>query len=253
MKTILSLSLAGCVIATPAFAQDEDWSGPYVGVSAGYTSTKSNSDVALSGDWANEPQALQDFFVNSFATSQSYDDANYGAQVGYNYQSGEAVFGLEAEIAGIGGKDVVARGPFDYVPTAGLNYSFTNTIDPDYMIALKGKLGFATGNTLFYAEGGWAWTRAKLGAEITGSNGYLKSGAIKKTLDGFIVGGGIEHRFGSNVSARISYDYTDQGDVSYGTVYDPISTFAPPAYTYGETVRQDLRMHLVRIGLNYHF
>ena len=65
------------------------------------------------------------------------------------------------------------------------------------------------------------------------------------------MGGGLEHRFGSNVSLRVEYIYTDQGDVTYTTGYVTGSSFTSPAYT--ETFTQDLKMHLVRVGFNLHF
>ena len=84
------------------------------------------------------------------------------------------------------------------------------------------------------------------------SNGnYRKAALVDRTMDGFIVGGGIEHRLGNNVSARLTYQYADQGDETYTTAYQPGSSFTTPAYT--ETVTQDLRLHLVRVGVNYRF
>ena len=158
--------------------------------------------------------------------------------------------GLEAEIAALPGKDVVSRTQASTAfPT--LSYTYTNRFDPKHMIALKAKVGAAMGNTLFYAEGGWAFTRADLGADLTSNGNYNKSGRLSKTLDGVIVGGGVEHKFSPTISARLSYNYTDQGSETYVNAYNAGSTFVTPAYT--ETMTQDLRLHLVRVGLNFHF
>jgi opacity protein-like surface antigen len=93
-------------------------------------------------------------------------------------------------------------------------------------------------------------------SELTGlgllANGnYLKLGLTSKTHNGFIIGGGVEHRISNNFSLRLQYDYTDQGDVSYPTTYLPTSLNTTPAYS--ETVSQNLRVHLIRVGFNYHF
>lgn len=251
MKKLLLAATAGCMIATPALAEDGDWTGAYVGVNVGYTAAKSDSATALSGAWTTESAALQADVTNNWARGQSLDDVNFGGQIGYNFQTGGAVLGLEAEISALSGDKVETRGPIATAPFPALSYTYTNRVDPKYMVALKAKAGAAMGNTLFYVEGGWAFTKADLGADILSNGGYSKSGRLSKTMDGFIVGGGIEHKFGSNISARLSYDYTDQGSESYVNAYNAGSTFVTPAYT--ETMTQDLRLHLVRVGINFHF
>lgn len=254
MKKLILAAAVGCVIATPAFADDEDdWTGAYVGVSVGYTSAESDTSTVLSGSWASESAALQSHVTNNFAASQSIDDVNFGGQIGYNYHTGGAVLGVEVDIAALSGDSVVSRGPLAVPSIPALSYTFTNRVDPKHMIALKARAGGVMGNTLLYVEGGWAFTRADLGADILSNGGYSKSGRLTETMDGFIVGGGIEHRFSPNVSARIAYNYADQGDASYVNAYNPGSAFAPPGANYVETMTQDLRMHLVRVGLNFHF
>lgn len=254
MRT-LSILLTGTMLAatSPAFAQDSeaDWTGAYVGVNIGYQNAKSDTTTVLTGAWAGESQATRDAVVNNFATSQSLDNVNFGGQIGYNYSSGGAVLGIEAEATAYSGDSVITRGPFSPTGLPALGYTFTNRIDPKWTMALKAKLGAASGNTLFYVEGGWALTRADYGADQTSNGGYSKSGRLTETTDGLIVGGGIEHKFSPNVSARLSYNYTDQGSVTYVNAYNAGSTFTSPVYT--ETMTQDLRLHLVRLGLNFHF
>lgn len=255
MRNYLTIAaVAAAAFASPALAQDAegDWTGAYIGVSAGYTGAKSDSSVALSGSWASESTALQNEVVSRWAASQSLDDFNFGGQIGYNYQTSGAVLGVEADISALNGDDVVTR---SQASTAfpSLTYTYTNRVDPKYIFSAKAKLGVATGSTLFYVDGGWAWTKVDFGSDITSNGGYSKSGRLSTTTDGFIVGGGIEHKFSPNVSARLSYHYTDQGDETYVTAYNTGSTFAPPGANYTETFTQDLRMHLVRVGLNFHF
>lgn len=253
MKQILTLSaLAIGLCASPAMAQDEeDWTGPYIGVQGGYTGAKSDTSVVLGGAWASESQALRDFFGSSMGTKQSDGDVNFGAQLGYNVQTSGIVLGLEGEFSVLNGGETIARGPLAVPSIPALSYSYTNTVDPKHMFALKAKLGGAMGRTLFYVNGGWAWTKATLGTSVTSNGNYLKTGSLDTTMDGFIVGGGVEHRLSDNLSLRLTYDYTDQGDETYVTTYRAGSSFTAPAYT--ETVTQDLRLHLVRVGVNYRF
>lgn len=252
MRTLIFVStLAVCAIATPALAEEGDWTGPYVGVHAGYTGAKSQSDVTLGGSWSVETQSLRDEVTAAWSPKQSVNDMNFGAQIGYNYDMSGAVLGLEADISALRGKKVSSRGPIATTTYPTLSYTYGNTIDPKHMISLQARVGATMGDTLLYAHGGWAWTKAEMAAEIVSNGGYTKEGRIDKTLNGYIVGAGIEQRFGANVSARLEYSYTDQGDETYATGYRTGSTFTSPVYS--ESVTQDLRMHLVRVGLNYRF
>lgn len=236
--------------AAPALADDEqDWSGVYAGIQGGYTQARSATDVTLGGQWSAETGSLRNFVTNNAGARQRDGDVNAGAQIGFNYQAGELVVGLEGEFTLLNGGQTVSRGPLTATP--GLNYTITNTVDPKHMFALKGRAGLSLGDTLVYASGGWAWTRAQLGLSLRSNGNYLKAGSVDRTLDGFIVGGGVEQKLTDNLSARLSYDYSKQGKETYATAYLPGSAFTSPAYT--ETAQQNLRLHLVRVGINYRF
>lgn len=254
MRTIFTLSaIAACAIATPSFADEEgDWTGAYVGLSAGYTDAKSDQTVALSGAWTSESAPLQTHVVSFYPNNTKVQDINYGAQLGYNYQTGGGlVLGLEAEVTGLSGSDAAGKPLTATPPFPALSYASSTTFDPKVAYGLKAKLGFASGKTLFYATGGWGWTNADITMDITSNGGYQKVASISHTFDGYQVGGGIEHKLGSNMSLRLDYTYTDQGDFVFNTAYTPTSTFQTPAYV--ETFRSDLRMHMIRLGVNFHF
>lgn len=253
MRKYLALAAIGsAIVASPAFAQDaEEWTGAYVGIHAGYTNLKSDSAVALSGQWSVEAAQTRTDVVNNWSTSQSLDDMNFGAQIGYNYNFGGAVLGVEADISVLNGEDVSSRGPIAVTGLPSLTYTYGNTVDPKHSISARAKLGLPMGQTLFYAHGGWQWVRAEVAAEIVSNGGYTKEGRVSEDFNGYVVGAGIEHKFSPSVSARLEYAYSDLGDVSYVTAYRTGSTFTNPVYT--ETVTQDMRMHTVKVGLNYHF
>jgi outer membrane immunogenic protein len=253
MKRVSILGVAALtLIGSPAFAQeDESWTGPYAGVHAGLNETRSATNVTLGGAWSGEAAALRDFVTGNMAARQRDSGYNLGGQIGYNYQTGSLVVGVEAETSFFPGSETVSRGPLRYIASPTLSYTFSNTIDSKNTSSIKAKAGITTGSTLLYAEGGWAWTKAKFATTVTSNANYLKAGELTKTMDGYIIGGGIEQRLGNNLSARLSYDYADQGTATYLTTYRPGSAFTSPAYS--ETVKQDLRLHVIRLGVNFHF
>ena len=245
-KIIISAALASCTFISPAWADEEiNWDGAYIGVSAGYTQTKSDSVVTLGGAWTTETTTLQNFVTNNWSAKQSFGKENFGGQIGFNHQMGGVVVGLEATASSLSGSSVRNSGP---LAAPNPTYTFTNTVDPKALYTVEAKVGAPLGKTLIYVHGGWAWVSANLSADLISNGNYSKVGGVSSTFDGFIVGAGIEHKFSQNVSLRVDYSYTDQGDVSYAT------TFRNANFpTYSESVNQDLRLHVVRVGLNYHF
>lgn len=254
-----SVSVAAKPMSTTAIkgksktTSSKPWSGAYVGASFGYLFAKSDTAIdSLSGSWSSESQSLRDFINTSGNNKSSIKNVSFGGQFGYNFQAGGAVLGGEAEFNLLGGKSTVRRGPLTS-PFPSLSYTFTNRFDPKSLIAFKGRAGAASGDSLFFGEGGVALVRTEMGMDLLSNGGYSKTGEITKTRTGFILGGGIERKLSQNVSIRGSYNYVDAGNIVYTTAYNPGSTFAPPGANYIENVRQDLRLHLVRVGLNFHF
>jgi len=256
MRNFAFAALSSMVIATPAFAEDGAWTGLYGGITAGYNAAKSDSTVVLGGQWAAEPTATQTLVTTNFSTKQDVNGGNIGANIGYLYQTGNLVMGLEIEAASIGGNETRSSGLVTV--SANQNYTFTNTIDPKSMVDVKVRLGAAISDkTLIYANAGWAWVSANHSAGVTGAYGllvngnYKKLGDLSKAHNGFIVGLGLEQKLDSHFSIRGQYEYSDQGHVSYTTAYLPNSILTSPAYS--ETVNQNLRLHLFRVGVSYHY
>ena len=173
------------------------WSGLYIGAHVGY----SWSDV----DW-------QDSLGPG---SHSGDGALAGAQIGYNFQSGKFVFGLEADMSGAwvdGG-------------TACCGHEF------NWLASVRGRAGVAfNGNrTLLYATGGAAWADVDYTAAGAGS--------FSNTHFGWVAGGGIEHMLTQNVSARVEYLHYDF-DEATGSV----AALSPTVEPNLDTVRFGLNM-----------
>src|SRR3712207_6646850 len=118
------------VAAVPVFT----WTGFYVGVQAGYAwSSTSTAFTGAGGVTAGELEG--EGFVG-------------GAHVGYNYQIGSFVVGLEADLEGVGSDD-------DFV---GVRFSDGSTLRAESDVSLQGslrtRLGVAFDRALIYATGG---------------------------------------------------------------------------------------------------
>src|SRR3954451_21023809 len=171
MKKILLSSVALLGLTVGAFAADLPgrsapapmmavplftWTGLYVGVNAGY-------------GWNNNDHAVVAPDATVLAVTGE-DDGGFvgGAQVGYNFQFGSLVVGVERgqQYADLGGRGVFT--------VNGVNF-FTDDSD-NYFGTVGGRLGYAFARALVYATGGFAY--GDVGTLGGGSNG------------GWTVGGG---------------------------------------------------------------
>ena len=126
------------ISATPAHAAHApayDWSGFYIGAHAGYGDIDSDGFFATSVDLS--------FGGGAFLT---------GGQVGWNWQQDGWVFGVEADISSLDWRDENVREE-RYIG------------DAHYLTTLRGRVGWAENNVLFYLTGGFAY----LDAEVTTS------------------------------------------------------------------------------------
>jgi outer membrane immunogenic protein len=226
---LLLLSAASLVaIATPAFAQDAEFSGAYIGGSIGY-SFQPNDDAEtiqfdrdLNGTFgdtvvtsaAGAPNAFSPGFCGGGAISstpgacdEDDDGINYAARVGFDYQTGSIVIGAVLE----GGKTDIndSVSAFSTTPAA-----YTMRREIDWNAGLRARLGYAAGKTLFYATGGGAYARVDHSFTTTNTANSF-TGRGKNDAWGYAAGGGVEHKLGTNFSIGVEYIYTNLKDDDY--------------------------------------
>jgi outer membrane immunogenic protein len=243
MKRLLLASAAVVALAAPAFAADlpayptkapavaaYNWTGLYVGINLG-------------GTWSNVTNT--DTFspvgaVNS--ASSTISGVIGGGQIGYNWQSGHVVFGLEADVDGSGQSGTSAT----LLPGFGTD-AVANTIRG--FGTARARVGFAADRWLWYVTGGFAWQNIGFSDAFTTTGGSvtgISSGSTTRT--GYSVGGGIETALWDNWTGRVEYLHIDTGTWTTTTT----GLGAPLAFT---SVTNGVRTpdNIVRAGLNYRF
>ena len=159
-----------------------------------------------------------------------------GGQLGYRWQYGTWVFGLE----GMG----------DWANLKGANISLNLLAPPhsnrtkiDAVSLITGQVGYAWNNVLWYVEGGFAVTNDTY-------NGVLPNGVLfdrkGEARFGGAIGTGVDIGFASDWSVGVKYDHAFMGsrNVSLVSVVAPVG-----ALTRGESIRQDVDM--VTVHVNY--
>jgi outer membrane immunogenic protein len=119
----------------------------------------------------------------------------------------------------------------------------TGHADFDWQASLRGRVGVASGRTLFYATAGAAWAGVNFGYTFPIVGGVTDS--FSKTMTGFTVGGGIEHAIDRHWTARIEYRFTDFGDAN-GSI---INCCAPPP----NHQHHELDANAIRGAVSYKF
>ncbi|AMN41370.1 outer membrane protein [Rhodoplanes sp. Z2-YC6860] len=180
-----------------------------------------------------------------------------GGQLGYRFQQRWLVIGAEADLQW-SGQDSLLCG---YATSRGCSGPITNyrSTSLDWFGTVRGTLGFAQGNSLLYATGGFAYGRIQnqaSGIDLGGSQ--FASGDAATTRTGWTIGAGVETRLpASNWSVKLEYLYLDFGHSSYapqcagappGAIFDCSFIFRP-----APNIETSDRDHVVRIGLNYNF
>ena len=201
----------------PAFT----WTGLYLGVEGG-------------GAWGNAEQ------TDATPWSSGRYDASgalVGGTVGYNWQLGNIVLGLEGDgsatwIQGSTAGDSPAYQAC-YLPNCSAHLEALGTA--------RARLGIAIDRFLPYVTGGVA-IGSLHGAEGTGA---VEGGAGTTTVVGWTAGAGVEAQLAPNWSAKIEYLHVDLGDRG---IFDAT---IPPVGVFSEKIR--FTSEIVRAGLNYRF
>jgi opacity protein-like surface antigen len=139
---------------------------------------------------------------------------------GYGFQFDNVVVGLEGDYGW--GSRVAENTADDFV------YDF------DQLASLRGRLGYAVGDTLLYATGGIAWIKGTLTETALADS-------EAQWHRGWIVGGGVEHALWPSLNVRVEYLFSSYNEQSYDI-------------NCGCTIDADLdSVHMMRAGLTWQF
>ena len=189
--------------APPMYSPAYNWSGFYLGINGG-------------GGWGRSSwDSVGGFDVDGWLV---------GGTVGYNYQMGQTVLGIEGDIdwSNIKGSSAPASCP--------LGCETKNT----WLGTVRGRLGYSFDRFLPYVTGGVAFCDIKASTPGVAGN--------SATNTGWTAGAGVEYAFTNNLSAKVEYLYVDLGDFNCG-----ISCGA------SATDNVSFNANIVRGGLNYKF
>jgi outer membrane immunogenic protein len=265
---IASVAFVSLLAATNAFAADlpvktpavvavvYDWTGPYIGTNLGYSWGRGSTDGTATGTRTVVANLVPTTVTPlSFPLSGLADVNGFigGGQLGYNWQRGTWLFGLEGDI-----QFSNERGSGDVCTVAGCpagSAVFTRDYKLDWFGTARGRVGFLPAERiLLYATGGLAYGHFT-GSSLMGAVGTtaLDIGSWSRTQAGWTVGGGVEAALGGNWSIKFEYLYMDLGHVG-GSSF--VTTTVAPAGTttvLSNVFNTRFTDSIARVGVNYRF
>jgi high affinity Mn2+ porin len=214
-----------------------DWSGFYAGGHLGYAWGSSNWTASTSATTSSGSLNLYQPF-DAFKGTGSFFE---GLEAGYNYVlPNRVVIGAEADVSfpsfpssstgfGIGGASTLT------LPPIGAQSYSENILA---FGTVRGRIGYAPGNWLFYATGGFAWSYDQLSLTQTAS-GTSESPFLWRL--GWAAGAGVEVPVGPHWSARLEYLLTDYS-------IDRVAFLGG-----AQRIDSDFSLQELRADLNYRF
>lgn len=175
-----------------------------------------------------------------------------GGHAGYNWQQGSLVFGFETDFQGthlnssaLGG---LTHNPPIVPPPAGDFASTTASID--YYGTFRGRLGFTTGQWLFFGTAGAAYGNVDLSSTFS-TLGVQTFSQTSEPRIGWVGGVGLQYLLRPNVMLNFGYQYVDLGKISVAS--STIGVSGPALVTLGQASTVHAQFQAVTVGMSFRF
>jgi outer membrane immunogenic protein len=197
---------------SPAAMSFYDWTGFYAGAQVGYGWGQSSGTQNAGGTF---------FPVVPYSIDAA--GALAGGHIGFNYQTGALLLGVETDLEAANLNGSTAISAFDQT------YFFNAKADA--LASVRGRVGWAHDRLMLYGTGGAAWGHVTT-PPLDSLNGWRS---------GWTAGAGAEYGLPRNWSVRVEYRYTDLGRASS---FDP---------NLNSSTDNKLNFNAIRLGASYKF
>ncbi|MGB8277764.1 MAG: outer membrane beta-barrel protein [Methylovirgula sp.] len=210
-----------------------NWTGFYVGgfVGGGW------SNDQWSDPFGSAPSGFGGINVAGFGDIIHATGPLGGGQIGFNWQQGSWVFGVEADGSG--------------ADLRGENTCFSGLGGVDCQRVVKalgtytGRVGFAWDRSLAYVKAGGAWANTSYSLNANTNALALGTGSTNVNEAGWTVGGGVEYALTKNWSTMVEYDHIGMGSTTV--------PFPTVAVINGQNIAVRQNIDIFKLGVNYKF
>jgi outer membrane autotransporter protein len=216
--------------APPRVERPYNWTGWYVGAFGG----------------ADYGDSHMGFPAAGLAAGPKIAGALFGGTLGYNQQNGAWVWGIEGDAGWTNARGSLACAGAVAFPQPLFNTDCRDKAD--WLGTATGRLGYASGRTLYYVKGGAAWTHEGFSATcdqpVAGppctnpAGATFSQSSASDSRTGWTAGFGTEFGLTANWSAKGEVNYIDFGNRNL-TAAD------------GTVINAGMRITEAKIGVNY--
>lgn len=263
MNRILAVALGATILSAPAMAADAyskggmkdsptasasenaaTWTGPWIGAVGGLQFNNDVLNYGYSKTHKDEVVASEDIEIDGLGSQGLFGEL----QLGYDRQFDNLVIGL---FGGLNMGDSEFTAKYDGSGYGGSS-SGEITYGQEWGGVLGPRIGFASGNSLFYVAGGWAFGELEKAHASASGGGASVSGAIfpnqDTDLNGWFGEVGMERRFENvhGLSLKVSGRYTDYSSMTLWTDGETNEDC-----TWAEKLKLDRDDLKVMVGLTY--
>ncbi len=205
--TLQKLLLTTLVILSPSVFSEYNWTGPYIGITAGINRIETKDTI---------PNYIAGGLTMSDITSTNFAGA---FKAGYNHQfNSKFLLGIEGNI-------IFTPGSKSDSLTGGSN-SERYSVKQDRVFNVVAKAGYTFDKLLPYVKAGYSNTHLSDLNYFSLDPSYTGNTVAKKSnLSGYILGAGLDYAFKENIILGFDYSYTNYNDKSF--VYGGPNTLEP--------------------------
>jgi outer membrane immunogenic protein len=239
-------------VVSPVF----NWTGFYVGANVGY-GWSGNDDGVRFTDFPTGS------FANTFAIGQTPQAIGFrqkgvigGAELGYNWQTGALVLGVEGDFSGA---NIKGSGSFAFTGPLVLGAPETTTASSslDWLATVRGRIGFTPADRLLiFGTGGVAFGQVNNQSSIVAANppGFptfvaTLNGNQNSTRTGWVAGAGAQYAITNQVFAKLEWLHYDLGTSSV-SANEILNGVTQP---FGLNSSFKTNGNIVRFGVDYRF
>jgi outer membrane immunogenic protein len=274
MKNFLTVGVALFALATTAPVNAADiplkasppawsWSGFYGGINLGGAWTSQNSTTST----VNNPLGYFNVLASAAVSADGPQTLHAsglsgGLEGGYNWQYDHVVVGLEGDVQALalrGGTSTTG-----VYPATTATFTINANTATNWLATVRGRLGFASGDWLFFGTGGAAFSDTKASwavSDTCGTNPTCNGPGVPNAAEaasasgrvGWTAGGGVEARLTDHWSWKAEYLYVNFGTVSATGLISPPTILGFPTALNPFSHSMTLQANILRAGLNYHF
>jgi outer membrane immunogenic protein len=255
VEALLLSGIGAAVLSvSPAMAEDAatntDWQGFYLGLALGGadSAAKPDTGVVYNGYFVDAGSASDRNQLNPILQRRiSGQDVTGSVLAGYDFQSGNITYGLEGDLTFMGFSETQSAGPINYDTQPAETLTTRTTVESDFLLSLRPKLGYVSGPFQFYVSAGPSVSRFKMNHQYsdTWGGGNSVTFSDSKTAYGISSSIGVGYMVSDGWVLRSDYVFSYYPDIASGS--SDLNGDGNDDFSYGSAFKShNLRLALIK-------